>query len=437
MNRIKLTRSEIKKATCPPGKQQSFLWDTESPRLAVRITASGDKAFIFEGKLDRTTIRRTIGSTKAWTIKDARKEANRLQVLIDQGIDPRELAREEKAEKIAKKEALTESERKTKDRQRFTLKALMETYVNHLEAQGKKKSAAAAASAFKCHILRPHPELATIPANEITSRQVADIVRQVSEQGKQRTAGVLRSYLSAAYSAAKRAPFHAGLPSALIGFGVEHNPAEAVGTLPIKAGQRHLSADELKAYLAALGDDLPDLALKLALYTGGQRMAQLLRAKIIDYDPAAKTLRLLDGKGGRKEPRVHVVPLGPVAAGIADRLVTGAEKAGSVFLFASRGAVVHFSTPGKRVKEISGGMLGEPFDLRDIRRTCETMLAGLGVSRDIRAQLLSHGITGVQAAHYDRHGYLDEKRSAVRIWEKFLTELQGGKKAGKIIRLTK
>ena len=33
----------------------------------------------------------------------------------------------------------------------------------------------------------------------------------------------------------------------------------------------------------ALGDDLSDMALKLTLYTGGQRMAQLLRTKVSDF----------------------------------------------------------------------------------------------------------------------------------------------------------
>ena len=50
----------------------------------------------------------------------------------------------------------------------------------------------------------------------------------------------------------------------------------------------------------------------------------------------------------------------------------------------------------------------EPFRLRNLRRTCETMLAGLGVSSDIRAQLQSHGL-GVQNRHYDRHDYAPEK----------------------------
>jgi integrase len=43
------------------------------------------------------------------------------------------------------------------------------------------------------------------------------------------------------------------------------------------------------------------------------------------------------------------------------------------------------------------------FSARDLRRTCETHLAELRISKDIRAQLLSHGISGVQAKHYDRY----------------------------------
>ena len=78
--------------------------------------------------------------------------------------------------------------------------------------------------------------------------------------------------------------------------------------------------------------------------------------------------------------------------------------------------------PGPRVTEIATTMKGEPFDLRDIRRTVETMLASLGVSRDIRAQLLSHGISGVQAQHYDRHDYLEEKRATLIKWERHLTQ---------------
>ena len=69
----------------------------------------------------------------------------------------------------------------------------------------------------------------------------------------------------------------------------------------------------------------------------------------------------------------------------------------------------------------------------DVRRTAETMLAGMGISRDTRAQLLSHGLGGVQDQHYDRHGYADEKRAALIAWERRLDEIENGiKPAGNV-----
>lgn len=51
----------------------------------------------------------------------------------------------------------------------------------------------------------------------------------------------------------------------------------------------------------------------------------------------------------------------------------------------------------------------------------ETRLAAEGVHMDVRAQLQSHGLGGVQARHYDRHDYLDEKRAALETLYRLLT----------------
>ena len=99
---MELTAGAIERLVCPPGKDQVFLRDSKSPGLRVRATASGAKSFVFEAKLDRKTIRRTIGDAKAWPIEEARVEANRLRVTLDKGHDPRELDRELEAVKAAK-----------------------------------------------------------------------------------------------------------------------------------------------------------------------------------------------------------------------------------------------------------------------------------------------------------------------------------------------
>lgn len=97
-----LTAGLIARLRCPADKVQAFLRDRKAPALRVRVTPSGVKAFVFEAKLGRRTIRRTIGDVRSWTIDKARVEANRLRMLIDGGNDPRELERQQEAARLAK-----------------------------------------------------------------------------------------------------------------------------------------------------------------------------------------------------------------------------------------------------------------------------------------------------------------------------------------------
>jgi integrase len=96
-----LTAGLIERLQCPPGKPQAFLRDRKAPTLKVRVTTAGAKSFVFEAKLGRQTIRRTIGDVRSWTIEAARVEANRQRVLIDSGSDPRELERKATENRLA------------------------------------------------------------------------------------------------------------------------------------------------------------------------------------------------------------------------------------------------------------------------------------------------------------------------------------------------
>jgi integrase len=100
-DRHDLTAGLIEGLACTIGKTQAFLRDAEVPSLRVRVTAAGAKSFVFERKLNRRTIRQTIGSVRDWSIDGARVEARRLGVLVDRGTDPRELEREAQAAKAA------------------------------------------------------------------------------------------------------------------------------------------------------------------------------------------------------------------------------------------------------------------------------------------------------------------------------------------------
>lgn len=434
--RLHLTLERIRKLLPPTGGQAVYVFDDDPKQLCVRITPAGVKSFVYAGKLNKVPLRITIGATDVWNLDDAREEARRLQTLIDKGTDPRELEREKAAAKAAAIATSEAAKQVTENRKRYTLRALLDAYCEHLEANGKTQSARQAKSIFKCHVFEAHPDIAALPASDVTPDHAATMVRYVIEQGKDRAAGVLRSYLSAAFNAGRKARYNAKLPAAFIAYQVQINPVELIATIAVNRGDRTLNADDLKAYIAALSDDdLSDMALKLALFSGGQRMAQLLRAKVSDYDKDSQTLRLWDGKGKRSTPREHLLPLAPKAAAIVEKLIERAKPLETPLLFSSFGKTqLVETTPGKRATGICKAMKCEAFDLRDIRRTCETMLAGMGISRDTRAQLLSHGLSGVQAAHYDRHSYTDEKRAALVAWEQRLDDIATGKKSDNVLQ---
>ena len=84
-----LTAGLIERLTCRTDiKAQAFLRDSKAPGLRVRVTNTGTKSFVFEAKLNRQTIRRTIGDVRAWSIEQARQEARRLAVVLDGGQRP-------------------------------------------------------------------------------------------------------------------------------------------------------------------------------------------------------------------------------------------------------------------------------------------------------------------------------------------------------------
>jgi integrase len=92
-------------------------------------------------------------------------------------------------------------------------------------------------------------------------------------------------------------------------------------------------------------------------------------------------------------------------------------------LFSTHGRVpLRKETVALLVTEIAKAMkaAGElergPFSMRDLRRTAETHMAALAISSDVRAQIQSHGLGGIQARHYDRHDYMPEKRAALELW---------------------
>jgi hypothetical protein len=81
-NKICFTAPKISALECEKDRSQSIYWDSKTPSLGVRVTPSGNKAFIFQTWFNNTNLRMTIGDVNSWSIDKAQSETRRLRCLL-------------------------------------------------------------------------------------------------------------------------------------------------------------------------------------------------------------------------------------------------------------------------------------------------------------------------------------------------------------------
>jgi hypothetical protein len=406
----------------------------------VAVRTSGGVQFYFRytrpnGKQDRIAIGPfDDDGKKGYTLAAAGEELDKLRAKLRVDPDLREALDHEQRAKEAEARRQLATEQADALAEKATFEALLNAYVAQLERNGKT-SAAAVKRAFKLHIIKAHPKLAARRAIDITADDLMDVLSPLTKDGKDREAGKIRAYLRAAFAAAVKSRHDPKSIAELRSIKMTTNVARDLVTIKSngKPRERALSVAELRHYWKRI-KKLPEpwgALLRFHLLTGAQRIEQLSRVTTEHLDLDAKTVTLWDGKGRRDIPRRHTVPMIPAAEdAIAEMIVPALgdngekviQRAGPYVFTASNGeSGVSYSALRARVKEISRLMVkaGQTdsgkaqFTLGDLRRTVETRLAALAVSRDIRAQLQSHGLGGVQARHYDRHDYDAEMRLAL------------------------
>lgn len=438
-NKSKPKRSGMMNPQTLAGLEPGQMAADPAPRGAGKLTAwkmaSGNVMFHYRytrpnGTRDRLPIGAFDPTGRlGLTLKDARDKAGELAKRYNSGDrDLRAAIEAEEAAKSAAKQAEGQADEARKAEAAATLGALTTAYADALEKQGKA-SARAVRSSLTKNVKDAHPKLWAKPAAKIDADDVLELIETLTTAGSPREAAKLRSYIRAAYAAAINARTKPGALPALRKLKLQTNPARDVGTVAgsTRTRDRALSVAELRAYwnrISALPEPARS-ALRFHVLTGGQRIEQLARATTADIDSDAHAILLLDPKGRRSEPRRHWVPLLPDAEECIE--VMQKNRMGA-FVWSVNGgeSPVSESTLRDHFKSVSDAMLeaeeiAEKFTPGDIRRTVETRLAAKGVTLEVRAQLQSHGLGGVQARHYDRHDYADEKRAALEILREIVT----------------
>jgi integrase len=200
-----------------------------------------------------------------------------------------------------------------------------------------------------------------------------------------------------------------------------------------EARDRVLGAEEIRIFWLAcdrLGPPFGPL-FKLLLITGARR-EEVARMTAEELTGDSWSL----GKTRTKNKRVHVTPLPPLALSLLE------DRPPSGFVFttnAGRSPVSGFSRTKGRLDQLMAEIAGREIAswvLHDLRRSCATGMAEIGIPPHIIEATLNH-VSGVKAGVsgiYNRAQHLPERRDALEKWATCIERIVTGKTA-KVVRL--
>lgn len=160
MPKMKLTKTNIDRVR-KPGTGTVIYVDTETKGFGLRVTASGAASFIVQGTVagQNKEARITIGSYGAWTVDDARRRAEQYKHQFEDGIDPRDVKRQDEAMRVS----------------------LMDVCTAYVTRPGKLKASTAAE--YKRHVEKVFAGWKDKPIASITRDMVQERHREIVENG--------------------------------------------------------------------------------------------------------------------------------------------------------------------------------------------------------------------------------------------------------------
>jgi integrase len=403
MPKKKLTYRFVDAATTE-GKDRIEYRDEIETGLVFRITKTGTKTFSYRYSYKGTDKRYTLGEYPALKLQDARKKAQKLRAIVDDGKDPQ-------YQKLIEKKKDTPP----------TVEELAERFIKQHVSQLRPATQNSYTHRINKKIV---PEFGKFRIEDLTRRMILNYLEEmVFEDGQDVNANRVRAIFSSMLSF--------GMDKDII----DHNIVKTIKPVGRETARERLySSDEIRALWLSFEEmrEPVQSLFKMLLLTGQRKSeTQSMRWDQIEGDvwkiPSQST----------KGDRTHYVPLNEMAMELLEGVkpLTG----GSEWVFES------FYHPGSHLKNVHGSVETiqelsgvEDFRIHDLRRTAASNMARLGTDRTVLGKLLNHkGLSGDSAitAVYDRYEYMKEKRIALAKWERSLQEIITGEPTTNIIKM--
>lgn len=408
VRKIKFTAGRVDEFACESGKSQSFLWDTASPGLGLRVTANAAKSYIFQGKLNGSTIRLTIGDPRTWDIAKAQAEARRLKVLIDNGQDPRKVKADAlAAERAARdaQEAAVAAEEEKRLRESVTLGDVWSEYIADRVATREKGWSDHHVAAHRKIIQeggqprKRSPKLTKAgPLCSLSKLRLIDLTTERVEAWAKDEAKIRPSSARLAWRLLKAfmnwCASHKTYSSL-----VSSNPTRSARTRESlgKEKRRHdvLQREMLQAWFDAvrkIGNPVIAAYLQALLLTGARR-EELAALKWADVNFQWGSIKLSD-----KVEDFRMVPLTPFVA----QLLTNLPRRNEYVFSSPTSESGHIAEPRIAHNEAVAAAGLPKLTLHGLRRSFATLSEWIETPKGISAQIQGHAPQGVREQNYIR-----------------------------------
>lgn len=356
--RLKFTKTALQTLPIPEHGKRTTYYDTETPKLAVRITSAGTKTFYVVKRAGAEMVWLKLGVFPDTTVEQARNAAITTLAAFANNENPAEVRRANKKEPT-----------------------FAELFKEFGERHGnKKRSWNTDLSIYKNHLAKPlGSRKISVIGREVVSRVLSDIERAGKAGG---TINNIRALISSVFSRAIEWDY------------VSANPVVGIKTRAKVKRDRFLQSDELPRFFQALADE-PNETLRdyilMALLTGARR-ANLLAMRWCDVRFDESVWRIQMTKNGTPQN----VTLSPEAVTILKARKEFADSK-AIYVFPGTGESGHIEDPKKaviRVMERAGIPYGRKVEngttLHDLRRTLGSWQAKTGTSLVIIGKSLNH-----------------------------------------------